>query len=88
MPFTPARHQLMVDAQLIKHPRHNEIHQIIDAFRMMVETRIGGEYHGTGIRKFQHVFKMQHRKRRFTGDQYQSTLFLDHHVGRAFDQAV
>ena len=78
----------MRDAQLIEHTGDDEIDQVIHAFRMVVEAGVGGENHDAGIGKSQHVFKMQHRERRFARHQYQAALFLDHDICRSFYKTV
>src|SRR5690554_7004844 len=41
----PAGHQAMLDTELIEDSRHDEVHQVIDAARLMVEARRRRRHH-------------------------------------------
>lgn len=76
----------MPHPQMIENARDDKIHQILHRLGMMIETRIGGEDKRTAARKLQHVFQMYRGKRHLTRYQDEFAVFLQHDIGRAFDQ--
>src|SRR5581483_7283353 len=61
----PAPHQVMGYVQLIEHACDDEVDEMLDLLRMMIETRVGGKDNGTRARKSQHILQMDRGERRF-----------------------
>src|SRR5215831_10426588 len=86
--LTPARHQSMLDPQLVENPRDNEVDQFGNACRMMIETWVSGQDYRTGMREPQHVFQMKRGQGRFARHQDERSFLLEHDVGGALDQVI
>src|SRR6266516_7211557 len=86
--FAPARHQIVLDPEVIEYSRHDEIDQILDALGAVIKAGIGRKDDRTRTRELEHVLQVQGGKRRLARDENQLAAFLQRDVGRALDESV
>ncbi len=78
----------MLDTQMIEDAGDHKVHQIGDAFRLMIETGGCGHDGHPEPCQFQHVLQMDRREGGFAGHQDQLAALLDHHIRCPLQQVV
>src|SRR5262245_21239445 len=77
----PAANQLVLDAEMVADAAHDEIDQILDRSRGMVEAGHRGEDRRSRFGQSLHVGQLDARQRRFAGDENQLPPLLEMDVG-------
>ena len=78
----------MRNLKLVQNPCHDKIHHIRHGLRVGIKPRRGRQNHHAQLSQRQHVFQVDSRQRRFTRDDNQLALLLQHHIGGTLNQVV
>ena len=76
----------MLDAQLIADAGDDEVYQIVDRLRRVIETGHGRQNDSSGIGESFHVFQLVAAQRSLPRHDNQLPSFLQVNVGRPLDQ--
>src|SRR6266852_1290286 len=82
----PPLNQLLLDAKLIEHPAHHEVHEIRDLLRPMIEPRRCRHDDSAGARETKHVAEVNRAERSFAGYENKLAAFFESDIGRPLDQ--
>src|SRR2546428_9168364 len=64
----PTLEQRVVDSELVEYLPHDEVHEVVNRLRLVVETGHRGQNHDALVRESQHVLEVRRRQRRFPGN--------------------
>ena len=81
----PLPHNLLLDAQVLKHPRHHGIYYVVYRLRIMVERRNGGQHRRARFGDRYHVAQVNQTEWGFAGDQNQLAALFQADIGGAGD---
>ena len=84
----PRRIQIVVEAERAEDLAGHEIGEIVEGLRLLVERRHRRQHHRAGFRAEHHVAELREAHRRLARHDHQPPALLQHHVGRALDQAA
>ena len=73
-------------AEVIEHARDDEVHEIVDRRRPVIEARRRRHHDRAGARHAQHVLEMDRAERRLARHEHQRAPLLERDVGRALDE--
>ena len=54
----PARHKRVRHPEVIEYARHDKVHHLLHARRMVIKAGIGRQNHCAAARKLQHIFEV------------------------------
>src|SRR3954468_2006164 len=78
----------MLEPQGTENLAGHEVREVVECLRQLVERGHRRKYDAARFRAQHHVPERRQAHRRFARDNHERALFLQHHVGRAFDQVA
>src|SRR5512133_888943 len=82
----PAAHELLLEPELVEAARDDEIDQVADRLRSVVEARRQEEHRRPGLPHAEHVLEVNRRERRLAWAEHELPAFLQRHARRTLDQ--
>src|SRR5215213_4072002 len=86
--LSPPRRERVLEAELVEGTRDDEVDEVVDRARLVVEARREEQDHGARLPQPEHVLEVDRRERRLARHEDELTALLDRDGNRAVNEVV